>query len=122
MRAAGMGDGDAAVNVGYCYKYGIGARRHLLLARRMFRRALTSSYISESGREEAMYHLAVSLVNDGKIRLALPLLVCAAADGDYPEATSLLKQIRSKGDILPCRCRRDIYKHLPGHAKCPQHS
>jgi len=122
MRAVAMGDGGSAVNVGYCYQYGIGTRRNLLLARRMFRRALTSRAISESGREEAMYHLAVSFVDDGKIRLALPLLVCAAADVDYPEAMSLLNQIRSKGDILPCRCRRGIYKHLPGHAKCPQHS
>jgi len=32
-----MGDGDAAVNVDYCYQYGIGARRNLLLARRTFR-------------------------------------------------------------------------------------
>jgi TPR repeat protein len=121
-RAARMGDGDAAVDVGYCYQYGIGTRRNRLLARRMFRRALTSSHISESGREEAMYHLAVSFVDDGKTRLALPLLVRASADGDYPEATLLLKQIQSKGDTFPCRCRRGIYKHLPGHAKCPQHS
>lgn len=121
MRAVGMGDGDAAVSVGYCYQYGIGTRRNLLLARHMFRRAQTSSDISELGREEAMYHLAVSFVDAGKIQLALPLLVRAAADDDYPEALSLLNQIRSKSEILPCRCRRSIYKHLPGHARCPQH-
>jgi len=121
MRAVGMGDGDAALSVGYCYQYGIGTRRNLSLACRMFRRALTSSNISEAGREEAMYHLAVSFVDDGKIPLAIPLLVRAAADGDYPEASLLLNQIRSKSDISPCRCRRDIYKHLPGHARCPLH-
>ena len=55
MRAVKMGDGDAAVRVGYCHQYGIGTRRNPLLARHMFRRALTSRDISDLGREEAMY-------------------------------------------------------------------
>ncbi len=114
MRAVKMGDGDAAVRVGYCHQYGIGTRRNPLLARHMFRRALTSRDISDLGREEAMYHLAVSFVDEGNIRLALPLLKRAAKDEDYSEAMSLLNQIRSMSDILPCRCCRDIYKDLPG--------
>ena len=122
MRAAGTGDGDAAVSVGYCHQYGIGTRRNILLARRMFRRALISKNICELGREEAMYHLAVLFFDEGKVRLALPLLERAAADGDYPEAISLLYQIRSKLGALPCRCCRGLYKHLPGQAKCPQHA
>ena len=66
MRAVKMGDGDAAVRFGYCYQYGIGTRRDPSLARHMFRRALTSRDISDLGREEAMYHLAVSFVPQWK--------------------------------------------------------
>jgi TPR repeat protein len=122
QRSVAMRDGDAAVDVGYCYQYGIGTRRNHLMARRMYRRAISSKYITEWGREEAMYHLAVAAIDDRDVRRAIPLLARAAADGDYPEATSLLNEIRSKGDVHPCRCRRFLYKHLPGHAKCPQHS
>lgn len=121
-RASAMDDGDAAVDVGYCYLYGIGTHRNLVFARRMFRRALSSENITELAWEEAMYHLAVAAVDSGKTRLAVPLLIRASADGDYPEAALLLNQIRTKQSIRPCRCRRHLDKHLSGHAKCPVHS
>jgi TPR repeat protein len=121
LRAAKMGDGDAAVDSGYDYLYGIGAQKNLPAAKRMFRLAIRSKYISESGREEALYHLAVAAVDNGGSRRAIPLLRRANKDDDYPEAASLLGQIRAKTDVTPCRCRRDLNKHLPGHAKCPQH-
>src|SRR5439155_9492924 len=120
-RAAELGDGDGAVDVGYCYQYGIGTRPRVRLACRMYKAALTSKIITASGREEAMYHLAVAYLDEGRAGLALPLLVRAAADGDFPEAESLLDQIRSKNTIVPCRCRRDLLKTLPGHAPCPRH-
>jgi TPR repeat protein len=120
-RSADMNDGDAMVDVGYCYQYGIGVRRNPLLARRMLRRASISGSITEYGREEALYHLALEFIDRGKVHLAIPLLSRAAADGDFPEASSVMEQIRSKSAPVPCRCRRHIYKHLPGHAKCPYH-
>ena len=121
-RSAEMNDDDAAVDAGYCYLYRIGVRRSPVLARRMLKRASASRDISEYGREEALYLRALDFIDNGKTRLATPLLARASADGDFPEAASVLKQIRSGAAVVPCRCRRHIHKHLPGHAKCPLHS
>jgi uncharacterized protein len=121
-RSEQMCDGDAAVDVGYCYQYGIGARRNAANAKRMFRRAIASRNISQYGCEEAMYHLALQFIDEGKRRLALPLLKLAAADGDYPEAASVIKQIETKSDYVPCRCKRLLNKNLRGHSKCLLHA
>jgi TPR repeat protein len=120
LRAMKMGDRDAAVTAGYGYLNGIGARRDLRSARRMFRRALAGD-ISEHGREEALYNLAIAHVDSGNRGRAIPLLEQANKDDDYPEAASLLAQIRANAELRPCRCRRHLNKHLRGHAKCPQH-
>jgi hypothetical protein len=87
----------------------------------MFRRAIVSKYISQYAREEAMYHLAVQLIDEGKRLFAIPLLNRAAADDDFPEAALVLKQLTKKSDYDPCRCRRFINKQLRGHAKCSLH-
>jgi TPR repeat protein len=121
LRAAKAGDGDAAADVGYCYQYGIGARKDAALARRFYRRAITSRDICELGREAALYYLAVVEIDAGRIKQAVPLLRRATKDKDYPQAMLLLGQIEAKGEIVPCRCRRDIDKRLPGHARCPLH-
>jgi TPR repeat protein len=121
MRAASMRDGDAAVDAGYDFLYGIGVRRDLRCARRMFNRALRIRDISTYGREEALYNLAIAYVDGGRPSLAVPLLTRACRDGDYPEAASLLAQIRANGPLSPCRCRRFLNKRLRGHAKCLQH-
>lgn len=121
LRAMKMGDGDAAVDTGYDYLYGIGVRKDLRLAQRMFQSALQSTNISQLGREEALYHLAVAEIDHGRARLAIPLLRTANKDGDYPEAASLLAEFESNTALTPCRCRRALNKNLRGHAKCPQH-
>lgn len=122
LRAVEMGHGDAAVAAGYGYLYGIGVRTDVSSARRMFRRALRGGDASPYGREEALYNLAIAHVDSGHLHQAIPFLERANKDGDYPEAASLLAQIRAKSEPSPCRCRRHLYKHLRGHAKCPQHS
>lgn len=122
LRAMKMDDGDAAVNAGYGYLYGIGIRKDLRAARRLLRVAVRSSFITQSGREEALYHLAVAVVDSGRPSRAIPLLEQANTDEDYAEAASLLAQIRARTALTPCRCRRDLLKSLPGHAKCPQHA
>jgi TPR repeat protein len=94
-RASDMRDGDAAVDVGYCYQY---------------------------GREEAMYHLAVQFIDKGNRRLAFPLLKGAIADDDFPEAASVLNQLKSESACVPCRCKRFINKRLRGHTKCSLHA
>lgn len=121
LRAMEMGDGDAAVTAGYGYLYGVGIRRDVRLARRLFRRALRG-HTSDFGREEALYNLAVAQVDHDNRRAAIRLLKQANSDGDYPEAASLLTQIRAKAGLSPCRCRRHLSKDLRGHAWCPQHS
>jgi TPR repeat protein len=121
-RSEEMRDGAAAVDVGYCYQYGIGTRKDAANAKRMFRRAIASRNISQYAREEAMYHLAVQFIDEGKLRLALPLLKQASADDDFPEAASLVNQIKTKSDYVPCRCKRFINKKLRGHTKCVLHT
>ena len=121
QRAAGLNDGDATVDVAYCYQYGIGVRKNAAEARRLYRRAMSSKDISQSGREEAMYGLAISFVDVGHRTRAIPLLKSAAVDVDYPEATAVLEQIRAKKAVKPCRCRRFIRKTLLGHAECEVH-
>jgi hypothetical protein len=73
------------------------------------------------GREEALYHLAVTYLDIGKAWLARPPLRRAAKDGDYPEADTVLKQIQLKQPVVPCRCPRFINKDLRGHAQCSVH-
>lgn len=121
-RAADMRDGDAAVDVGYCYQYGIGTRKNTANAKRLFRRAIVSKDISQYGREEAMYHLAVQFIDEGKPQFAIPLLKRAAADDDFPEAALVLKQLTKNSDYDPCRRRRFINKQLRGHTKCSLHA
>jgi TPR repeat protein len=121
-RAAGMNDGDAAIDVGYCYQYGIGTRKNSINAKRMFRRAIASKDISQYGREEALYHLAVLLIDEENRQRAAPLLRRATADDDYPEAASVLNQLEMNSAYAPCRCRRFINKQLRGHATCLLHS
>jgi TPR repeat protein len=121
MRAAAMGDGDAMGDAGYCYQYGIGVRKNVATARRLYRRTIAARDISMWGREEALYHLAITYLDAGKPRLALPLLRRAAKDGDYPEASAVLGQIHSKEEVQACRCRRFVGKALRGHAVCAIH-
>lgn len=122
LRATEMGDGDAALDAGYDYLHGIGVRRDLSSARLMLRRAVQSRCVTQYGREEALYSLALAEIDGGRPDRAIPLLRKANADNDYPEAASLLAQIRAKADLKPCLCRRHLSKHLPGHATCPLHA
>jgi|HubBroStandDraft_5_1064220.scaffolds.fasta_scaffold13930_3 TPR repeat protein len=120
MRAAALDDGDA-VDAGYCYQYGIGVRRNVASARRLFRRAIGARDISMWDREESLYHLAITYLDADKPKLAVPLLKRAALDGDYPEAAAVLRQLVAKEVAEPCRCRRFIIKTLRGHAVCAIH-
>ena len=120
-RSADMGDGDSAVDVGYCHQHGIGTRREPARAKRVFKRAISSTCISQSGREAAMYHLALQFVDEGRQSLAIPLLERASADDDYPEASAVLRMLRTGQPVVPCRCRRLDNKKLRGHARCPLH-
>lgn len=121
LRAAKGGDGDAAGDAAYCFQYGIGARRNPHRARRLYEQATRSKSVSEIGREEAFYGLALMELDAGQWRRAAVLLRRADRDGDYPEAGAVLQQIRGSEAVVPCRCRRFMHKWLPGHTRCPLH-
>lgn len=121
-RACKMKDGDAAVDVGYGYQYGIGTKKTGVSAKRAYRLAIRSNNITQLEREAAMYHLAVVYTDEGKRALAVPLLEAANIDGDYPEAAALLEQIKTGRNPIPCRCKRLLNKTLLGHAGCLLHS
>jgi len=117
-------DGDAWLVVGYCLYYGIGTRRDRAAAIRAYRRAIKTYYTTEYDREEAQYHLAVALLEGGATRYrrkAAQLLNQAADDGDYPQATDLLRQLGQTAPPRICRCRRGLARRLGGKAQCPLH-
>ena len=114
---------EEAVEVGYCYQYGIGVRRNDRKAISCYRLAIRSRNIIESEREAAMYHLAVLYLdrrppNRAK---AVTLLERASKDEDYPQAMDVLARLRKRQPPVPCRCRRDRVKSLPGTAPCELH-
>jgi hypothetical protein len=120
------GDGDASVDAGYCFQYGIGVKQNKIAAQLLYRRAIKSTLITEAGREEAMYFLAVSLVDSSTStrskKRAIELLRTANRNNDYVEADALLKQLLSGSkNIEACRCRRGLWKHIKGQAKCLIH-
>jgi hypothetical protein len=68
-----------------------------------------------------MYHLALQLIDEGRKRLAIPILKRACADDDFPEAAAVLQQMKVSSPYFPCRCKRLSNKKLRGHAKCLLH-
>jgi TPR repeat protein len=126
-RAAGKWDGDAFLEVGYCYQYGIGVRRDQKAACLAYRAAIRSQWITEYAREEALYHLAIAYLDRGvgqrARRSAISLLREAAADGDYPQAAGLLSRLEDGEPLgVLCRCRRGLRRSLGGQAQCPVHA
>ena len=122
-RAIEAGSPEEAVEVGYCYQYGIGVRRNCPEAVDRYRLAIRAPNIIETEREAAMYHLAVLYLDTQppKRAKAVTLLKRASRDKDYPEAMHLLRQLQSRQRLVPCRCRRGRTKTLPGHFQCEIH-
>jgi TPR repeat protein len=123
QRAIEAGVREEAVEVGYCYQYGIGVRRNVRKAVDCYRSAIRARNIMALEREAAMYHLAV-LYLDGhppKRAKAVALLERASKDDDYPEAMRLLALLLKGQPPVPCRCRRGRLKRLLGHTSCEIH-
>lgn len=110
-KVAEQGDGNALTEWGYCLQHGVWVRRDTKAAERAYRAAIASKDITENGREEAMYHLAVLVSGKRSAssrRAALKLLRLATADRDYPQAEALLRSMGS-GDLQSiCTCRRHL--------------
>ncbi len=107
VRAAKMDDGDAAENTGYCYQYGIGVRRNVLKARHEFRPCHKVRMHFRVRPRRSDVPPCRFFPRRGQISVRPPTPDSRAAkDHDYPEAMSLLSQIRSRIPIIPCRCRR----------------
>ncbi len=121
--AAEHGDGDALTEWGYCLQHGVGTRRDEGAAERAYRAAIASKWITDYAREEAMYHLAVLLLNKQSAssrREAVNLLRAANVDKDYPQAETLLRTIGSADAPSMCICRRHLRPRL-AKRHCPLH-
>ena len=108
-RTAGPSDGDAWLEVGYCLQHGIGTKRDVAAGIRAYRQAVRTCYTTEYAREEAQYHLAVALLDRNKVRHhgeVKWLLIRAAGDGDYRQASDLVEQMNTGNPLRICRCRR----------------
>jgi TPR repeat protein len=122
-RSAEQGYGDELLEVGYCYQHGAGVRRDTRAAERAYRAAISSRNVTQFGREEAMYHLAVLLFQrnqDGSSSEVRRLLRRANADGDYPQAAILSSNVSATGVNEVCVCRRGLRRGL-SVLKCPLH-
>ena len=114
-KVAEQGDGNALTEWGYCLQHGVGVRRDTKAAERAYRAAIASKDITEYGREEAMYHLAVLLLGKRSAssrRAALKLLQSAMADQDYPQAEALLQSLASEDISKICTCHRHLRPRL----------
>ena len=122
-KASNQGDGDALTEWGYCLQHGVGTRKDGSAAERAYRAAIVSKWITENAREEAMYHLAVLLLNKraaSSQSAVAKLLRAASADGDYPQAETLLKVMKSADGRAFCMCRRYLRPRL-AQRHCPLH-
>jgi len=123
-RAAESGDDDDWLEVGYCLQYGIGTRRDRAAAITCYRTVVKSDWVTAFGQEEAQYQLAIALLDRGLARDRAEverLLAQAAADGDYSQASGLLRQLQQKQTLVVCRCRRRLSRRLGGKAQCSLH-
>jgi len=122
-RAAEQGNGDAMTEWGYCLQHGVGVQKDELLAEQAYRSAMASKDITQSCREEAMYHLAVLLLarrSASSRRAAAKLLQAANADDDFPQAQALMQILRSSVSRTVCTCRRSLRPRL-AKRHCPLH-
>jgi tetratricopeptide (TPR) repeat protein len=122
-KASERGDGDALTDWGYCLQHGIGIQKDEKAAERAYRAAMSFEWITDYGREEAMYHLAVLLVgrrSASSRQTAAKLLRAASADGDYPQAEALLRVVESTDPRHICVCRRRL-RSLLARSHCPLH-
>ena len=114
-KVADQGDGNALAEWGYCLQHGVGVRRDTKAAERAYRAAIASKDITEYGREEAMYYLAVLYLDRQSAssrRAALKLLRSASADQDYPQAETLLRSMGSGDSQRICTCHRHLRPRL----------
>ncbi len=110
-RASKYKNGEALIEWGYCLQHGVGVRNDDRAAERAYRAAIRSKWITDYGREEAMYHLAVLLLgrrSAASRRAAARLLRVSNADGDYPQAEALLPIVNSADIREVCVCRRHL--------------
>jgi hypothetical protein len=123
-RAADAGDGQRqALELAYCYHHGSGVRKDARAAARACASAIKSSAISQFEKEEASYHLAVSLLSTHRLATVrarvVKLLREANVDGDYPQAAELEASLESP-TIAFCVCRRGLRPGL-GRRYCRRH-
>jgi TPR repeat protein len=113
-KAASQHDGEGLLETGHCYQFGVGTRKNLRAAERSYREAISNEWMSESGREEAMFFLATLLLSVGRgMPIEVPYLLRRAnIDRDYPQAEALLNALGSDSWGSVCMCRRNQPRRL----------
>jgi TPR repeat protein len=75
-------------------------------------------------QEAARYHLAVAHLDRGRSadrQRARAVPARANRDDDYPEPEALPGQLKTGGDVRPCRCVRGLARKANGQAPCLVH-
>jgi TPR repeat protein len=124
-RAVALGDGDARVDLGYAYHFGLGVRRDPPRAVQFYRGALKSRATSEAMKQEAARLLALAYRDGIGVRRsplrAMQWLERAAADAAFPEAREALESLTRRPLAPLCCCRRGRRGEKPGNAPCALH-
>jgi hypothetical protein len=120
-KAAKHHDGEALLETGLCFQFGVGTRKNIRAAEHAYRAAIASAWISESSREEAMFYLATLLLGVGRSFEVRRLLMRANVERDYPQAAALLVVLGSARWRTMCLCRRERLQRI-GAGYCPVHN
>jgi uncharacterized protein len=97
-KAAEAGDGDAFVEIAVRYLRGQGVRKDASCGVELLRRAIRSTRITESGRDDAKYHLGVCYWRGVGVQMSIARarkwLTDANRAGDHPAAARALASLR----------------------------
>jgi TPR repeat protein len=98
-KSADAGDGDALIQLGIHYYWGMGVRKNPKAAVRCFRIATKAKHISEGGRDDAFFFLGIAYYEGRGVQASMSsagkFLKRANIDGDHVAADKMLSKLRN---------------------------
>jgi TPR repeat protein len=98
-KSADAGDGDALIQLGIHYYWGMGVRKNPKAAVRCFRIATKAKHISEGGRDDAFFFLEIAYYEGRGVQASMSsagkFLKRANIDGDHVAADKMLSKLRN---------------------------
>jgi TPR repeat protein len=98
-KSADAGDGDALIQLGIHYYWGMGVRKNPKAAVRCFRIATKAKHISEGGRDDASFFLGIAYYEGRGVQASMSsagkFLKRANIDGDHVAADKMLSKLRN---------------------------